>query len=642
MSRKSKRNRVPTGGGLSAAERVARRAPGKTSSREAQKSGRPTKIPNHPLPTESRSRPARSRLKHPLPKGSEASQPQSNRDAQREQVGESAPGQHELPSSSHRYFALAAGALIVLAAALRFYHLGTQEVWLDEAFSGLLVERPAMFPLLQAESNPPLFWLLLKAFCSIFGTTPEALRALSALFSAAAVAVVTLYGARVFSRRFALGAGLFLALSPYSIYYAQEARAYSLLILLSVLILISCYDAVIHRSRSAVWVFGAAVLAAGFTHYLVALTLLPVVLWLALRWAHRPESQEKLILQRLFLAITIAVAVCAVWAVPSFLRQGTSEPHLWIADQWKHLDKLWIVPHSLLVLFLGSARGLTPLFMKQWTLLSQPSGLVFAALAAYAIALGLAWFGAGKVRVDTDSRRLGILLIVGVALPLATLFGVSFVKPLYVVARYDIVVFAYVILLAGWLAERLSRLRAPSTWLALAACAIFLSCLGYKDWLYYNASPIFQDYDAAMSADLIDEHVVQGETVVFTGMRGPSVLYYLSARGYEWDGKVCRNSVRQVTFECRILPYTDTGVPFVMGGTVTTPVTDNSAISDLESVLVRRPKPSVWLVLSRQREPINVTINRHIDVLLHRHRYADHTPGPELRRLQILRFQPLS
>jgi hypothetical protein len=129
---------------------------------------------------------------------------------------------------------------------------------------------------------------------------------------------------------------------------------------------------------------------------------------------------------------------------------------------------------------------------------------------------------------------------------------------------------------------------------------------------------------------------------VFTGMRGPSVLYYLAARGYKWDGKSCHNAVRQLTFECRILPYTDAGVPFVMGGTVTTPVTANTAVADLAPVLTRDPKPpAVWLVLTRDREPINDTINRHLDVLLHRYRYVDHNSQQELRQYQLVKYQPV-
>ena len=539
-----------------------------------------------------------------------------------------------------RHFAWVAGALILLAGVLRCYHLGMQEVWLDEAFSALLVERPAMLPLLQAESNPPLYWLLLKVFCTLFGTSPAALRALSALFGTATVAVVTLYGARVFSRPFALGAGLFVAVSPYALYYSQEARAYSLLILLSVLILLSCYDAVIRRSRSAVRVFAVAVVAAGFTHYFVALTLLPVAFWLGARWTGNPDPQERVILRKLLLALAAAAAVCAVWVLPTLQRQGASDPHLWIADQWKYLDKAWIVPRSILVLLLGSAQGLTPLFMKQWTLLPQAPGFVSVVLIAYAVILGLAWFGARREGAEPLPGRLGILLVIGVVLPLGVLLGISFIKPLYVIARYDVVAFAYVVLLAGWIADRSSQLRLRSIGAALAAGAVFLTSLGYKDLLYYQAPAIFQDYDAATSAELIDKNVRQSETVVFTGMRGPSVLYYLSARGYEWDGRYCHNVGRPLTFECRILPYTDAGVPFVMGGKVTTPVTANTAVADLEPVLTREPRSSLWLVVTRDREPINDTINRHVDVLLHRNRYFDHGLPPELRRYQILKFQP--
>jgi hypothetical protein len=571
-----------------------------------------------------------------------------------------------------------AGSLIVLAAILRFYHLATQEIWLDEAFSGLLVQRPAMLPLIASESNPPLYWLILKGFCSVFGNRPEVLRALSALFSAVSVAVVTFYAARVVNRRFALGAGLFLALSPYSLYYAQEARAYSLLILLSLVMLLSCYHAVTQKSRAAVVAFALSVLAAGFTHYLVAFTLLPLTLWLIARVRQRPD--ERNVIRWLLISMAAAAGLCALWAAPSFLRQGTSDPHLWLVDEWRHVDKLWLVPRSLLVLLLGSAEGLTPLFMKQWTTLIQPVGLVIAALGAFAVGLTLALRdgrgfggrhashledeppgiaaaggasksgGAGGVvgppaavgcpaAVD-PTGSLGWLLLAAILLSLGTLFAVSFLKPLYVVARYDVVAFGYVVLLCGWIGDRVATLVPSSRHIGWTAAAAFLSCLGYKDQLYYASPSVFHDHDAQVTARLLDDYVGVQDAVVLTGMRGPSVLYYLSALGYQWDGQYCSDSARGRVFECHVLPYTDTGAPFVMGGTVTTPVTADSAVADLQPLLARKTRPVVWLALSLQREPVNELINRHLEVLLHRYGYGARLPSPELTRYQVLKYQP--
>jgi hypothetical protein len=565
-----------------------------------------------------------------------------------------------------------AGSLIVLAAILRFYHLGTQEVWLDEAFSGLLVQRPAILPLIASESNPPLYWLILKGFCSVFGTTPEALRALSALFSALSVAVVTFYAARVVNRRFALGAGLFLALSPYSLYYAQEARAYSLLILLSLVMLLSCYHAVTKKSRAAVVAFALSVLAAGFTHYLVAFTLLPATLWLIARLRQRPD--ERNIIRWLLISMAAAAGLCALWAAPSFLRQGTSDPHLWVVDEWIHVDKFWLVPRSLLVLLLGSAEGLTPLFMKQWTTLIQPVGLVIAALGAFAVGLGLALrngsgFGgrhagrsedeppgpaaAGKASktggaggvvgspaaVD-PTGSLGWLLLAAILLSLGTLFAVSFLKPLYVVARYDVVAFGYVVLLCGWIGDRVATLVPSIRHIGWTAAAVFLSCLACKDQLYYASPSVFHDHDAQVTARLLDDYVGVQDAVVLTGMRGPSVLYYLSALGYQWDGRYCSNSARGKVFECHVLPYTDTGAPFVMGGTVTTPVTADSAVADLQPLVAQKTRPVVWLALSLQRQPVNELINRHLEVLLHRYGYGVRLPSSELARYQVLKYQP--
>jgi hypothetical protein len=129
---------------------------------------------------------------------------------------------------------------------------------------------------------------------------------------------------------------------------------------------------------------------------------------------------------------------------------------------------------------------------------------------------------------------------------------------------------------------------------------------------------------------------------VFTGMRGSSVLYYLSRQGFQWDGEHCRNAERHIVIACRMLPYSDSGVPFLMGTPVTTPVTIASAVSDFRSLLdlERRPGSSVWILYSRQREPTNRAVDREIERSLPMKRYVPVRNVPEeLARYRIRQFR---
>src|SRR5260370_15937935 len=74
-------------------------------------------------------------------------------------------------------------ALTVLAAVLRFYRLGHQGFWFDEANTALLVhfspgEMLGLVP--QTESTPPLYYCVAWVWARLFGYGEAALRSLSA------------------------------------------------------------------------------------------------------------------------------------------------------------------------------------------------------------------------------------------------------------------------------------------------------------------------------------------------------------------------------------------------------------------------------------------------------------------------------
>ena len=86
--------------------------------------------------------------------------------------------------TSSRGAIIAVGGLTVLAALLRFYGLGHQGFWFDEANTALLVhfspgQMLGLIP--QTESTPPLYYAAAWVWARIFGDNEAGLRSLSAL-----------------------------------------------------------------------------------------------------------------------------------------------------------------------------------------------------------------------------------------------------------------------------------------------------------------------------------------------------------------------------------------------------------------------------------------------------------------------------
>ena len=134
-------------------------------------------------------------------------------------------------------------AVTVAGGFLRFYQLGTKSLWIDEAFSVWMGRQPVpemLSWLVRIDQHPPLYYLLLRLWMCIgnaFGqmATPRSsaswVRALSALAGTLNIPVLYALGRQLAGRKVGLLAALVLALSPFHVYLAQEARMYTLLCL---------------------------------------------------------------------------------------------------------------------------------------------------------------------------------------------------------------------------------------------------------------------------------------------------------------------------------------------------------------------------------------------------------------------------
>jgi mannosyltransferase len=131
--------------------------------------------------------------------------------------------------------------LCLLAGVLRLWGLGRQGFWYDEATTAWLLRgTPAelLRRVVHTESTPPLAYLVAWLWIRVFGDTEVGLRSLSAVAGVAAVPVTLLAARQLVGRRAGPFAGLLVAVNPLLVWYSQEARAYSLLVLGSALSLL--------------------------------------------------------------------------------------------------------------------------------------------------------------------------------------------------------------------------------------------------------------------------------------------------------------------------------------------------------------------------------------------------------------------
>ncbi|MCW1968688.1 MAG: glycosyltransferase family 39 protein [Anaerolineae bacterium] len=116
-----------------------------------------------------------------------------------------------------------------LALALRLYRLDAQSFWYDEGNSARIAERSLRLIVEGAagDIHPPLYYIALAAWRALLGESEFVLRALSALCGVLLVIFTFGLGQTLAGRRVGQLGAWFVALSPFAIYYSQEARMYA-------------------------------------------------------------------------------------------------------------------------------------------------------------------------------------------------------------------------------------------------------------------------------------------------------------------------------------------------------------------------------------------------------------------------------
>jgi mannosyltransferase len=129
--------------------------------------------------------------------------------------------------------------IILTGLFLRTYDLSTESLWCDELTSIKLAHMNLKQILQDRMSktvvNPPLYFYILHYWIKVFGDTGFSVRLPSVIFGTLSVYMIYKIGALLFDEETGIISSLLLAVSVFHIHYSQDARMYSLLVLLSTL-----------------------------------------------------------------------------------------------------------------------------------------------------------------------------------------------------------------------------------------------------------------------------------------------------------------------------------------------------------------------------------------------------------------------
>jgi mannosyltransferase len=390
----------------------------------------------------------------------------------------------------------------IFAAGLRFFRLGEWSFWIDEIYTINHAIIHFGSPELILEHIPPtrnwvpLSVILTAQMMNAWGVNEWSARFVSALIGVLTIPILYMPLKKTFGDPAALITMLLLAVAPWHIFWSQNARFYTSLMLFYSLALLTFYFA-IERDRPLYFIVFYVLFYLAMSERMIALLLVPViVVYLLLLWLLPFEKPAGFKVQNILI---LSAPIIAFLAYEVYLFAATGDF----------------------------------IFASDLDLLAPPVDTPIRLLIVIAFSIGLpilclAFFSG--IYLLMKKERAGLFFFIASVLPpLLIALANPFV---FTVERYAFMTLLFwVALAAGGLKALFTLAGKQGTVLALGVLFILLADAAGSSLMYYQINH-GNRLDWRESVEYVRERMEEGDVVVST--RAPLASYYLGENTLEF------------------------------------------------------------------------------------------------------------
>ncbi|MGA9349959.1 MAG: glycosyltransferase family 39 protein [Anaerolineae bacterium] len=425
-------------------------------------------------------------------------------------------------------------AIIILAFALRIYRLDHQSIWYDEGVSIYLANQSLkdLVAGVSADNHPPLHFLALYFWLKLAGQSEFAIRFLSLICGVLSVPLLFKLGRELFGQREGSLAAFLLSISPFHVWFSQEARMYTLAALLglsSVYIFVLLLRKGPSSARRHVWFSYVVTSALGlYTHFYVAFIILFENIAFLAQWIlrrTRESTNSEFTNLRTWLLAQLCIALLFLpWARFVATRYAAD------ATYWEGaLGLLTAAKDTFIAFSVGhTMEGKAADF----------AALGFAALAAAGVLASLwEWKSESNVQHPTSNiQHPTWIVLLYLLVPISALFAISYHRPKFA-PRYLLPALpAFYLLMAVGLGKLVPSRRSQvkgSRLVSVAALIVLLCSLGFVSGASASslANYYFDDEyarpDFRSVAGYISSHAEAKDAIILVGGHMlPAFTYY--------------------------------------------------------------------------------------------------------------------
>lgn len=404
--------------------------------------------------------------------------------------------------------------VLAIAGALRLVALSSQPLWMDEIASlhNAEVLTRSGLPGVAAEDHvAPLSAVLDALSIGVGGPSAFWLRLPAAVAGTLAAGMAYVVARRILrDRAIAFGAGIFTAAAPFAVWYGQEARMYSLLLLLSLVYVWACWGVIEGRASWRDWILITASAALGlWTHHYMALLIVAFGIFLLTQTGFRSRR-----LWTWVAAQAIAALAFLPWLV---LTRGQGN-----GTGFEKSDPILWLPYTFYTYLAGLSLGpsVTDLRLMDagHALLQAAPAVVLAVVAFAAIA------AAGLPVLWKRSRRVTLWILCWGLVPPTLAIAATYVADVSYNARYAITAFPALSVLAGAALSGFAR-----SWLARAAALLTAAVVVWSLVNWYT-DPHYAKDDLRSPAQALAQQMRPGDVLILDNSHSLASLEY-----YGWQ-----------------------------------------------------------------------------------------------------------
>ena len=408
--------------------------------------------------------------------------------------------------------------ILIVYLALAFYGIDHQSLWADEFYS---VERVHSTIPIWKDGHGFIYFALLQWWIEL-GSSEFVLRTLSVLLGTVAVCLMYTFSYALFNQRVTIIGTLLFATSPLLIWYSQEVRYITLVLVVTLLMMYAFQRALARDSLSCWLAYGIATLLALFSF--LSTLLLPVAhgIYLLVSPSRHVWLRKWVLCQILVFALFFVWFVSGTHYVQALVKGSDSDQHL-----------ISLNPEGIPT---GNFNRVTPAVIP-WTFFALSVGLSLgpssrelhaerlAALVPHApLLFGLAILYVGLILAGLVAiwrrRDAGMFLALWVGVPVMGTFAIAALANLFYDIRYVAMVLpAYVLIVAAGI----SNFRRTLFQMAVLGAVLAVHGLALAN---YYTNPKYAREDTRSAARYLESNGRPGDLLLFVGTKSSMPYYY--------------------------------------------------------------------------------------------------------------------